>query len=195
MTTTNDERQSQEEQLAAYGKVAYSAIAEMVAALECDYERLQELRDECDDLREQIRDADEEASEEEDTALAIAAEEIRDELQGQLDDLTEELADLEDEANDCEDEDEARRRIEEDALSVQVRSGWQSPGETLAAEEFEILLTTGGPAARIRGELNEHNEPCRAWLEVQDWFTSWRQVFEADSDTLLTYCQCFYFGE
>lgn len=56
------------------------------------------------------------------------------------------------------DEDDVRRAIEEDALSVQVRSGWHSPGEKLEAAEYEVLLCTGGPAVRIVGALNRYNE-------------------------------------
>lgn len=93
------------------------------------------------------------------------------------------------------DEDEARQTIQEDALSVEVRSGWQSAGETLTPSEFAILLCTGGPAVRIRGELNQYNEPARAWLEYQDWGTPWMQYCDADQDTLLAYAREFYFGE
>ncbi len=38
-------------------------------------------------------------------------------------------------------------------------------------------------------------DPCRAWLEYQDWGTPWTQFFDAEQDTLLTYCRQFYFGE
>jgi hypothetical protein len=93
------------------------------------------------------------------------------------------------------DSDQARQTIEEDALSVEVRSGWCSPGSEMKAEEFCILLCTGGPAVRIRGELNEYGEPDRAWLECQDWFTPWTQVFDVEQETLLAYARCFYFGE
>lgn len=93
------------------------------------------------------------------------------------------------------DEDSAREDIQNSALSLQVRSGWVTPGEEMNAEEFEILLTTGGPALRIRGELNEHKEPDRAWLEYQDWGTPWTQYFDVEQDTLLTFCQQFFFGE
>ena len=112
-----------------------------------------------------------------------------------------------DEANEA-----ARRTIEEDALSVQVRSGWYTPGASeadRAPAEYEILLCTGGPACRIIGELSDHGEPETALLEVQDWFQPWteyRPVDETDKtfatriDTkaesiMLAYARCFYFGE
>jgi hypothetical protein len=74
------------------------------------------------------------------------------------------------------------------------------------AEEFNILLATGGPAVRIVGELDQ-GEPSRAWLEVQDWFTPWTEYVgttsksdpgmlenQASQDVLLTYARQFYFG-
>jgi len=130
---------STEESLKETGRCAYAAIVEMVAALECDCDRLEELRESRED---------------------------------------------------------AEQRIQEDALSVQVRGDWYSPGdETSSPTEFELLLATGGPAVRIRGELDEHCEPARAWLEVQDWGTPWTRYFDASQDTLLAYVRCFYFGE
>ena len=53
------------------------------------------------------------------------------------------------------DEEDAGRRIQEDPLSVLVRSGWHSPGEKMEAAEYEILLSTGGPATRIVGDLDQ----------------------------------------
>lgn len=96
------------------------------------------------------------------------------------------------------DEDEARQRIEDDPLSVQVRSGWHSVGELAEDEEFEILLCTGGPAVRIVGEL-DRGTPTRCWMECQDWFTPWTEVIyytedkRIDNDMLLEYAQqcCF----
>lgn len=92
-------------------------------------------------------------------------------------------------------EEEARERILEDPLSVDVRSGWVASKEDMEPEEFCILLCTGGPAVRIVGEL-DRGEPSRAWIEYQDWFKPWTQLFgEIEQDTLLTYCRQFYFGE
>jgi hypothetical protein len=111
----------------------------------------------------------------------------------------------EEQAIDGPDETEAARRwIEEDALSVLVRSGWHMPGseDDQKAEEYEILLCTGGPAVRIIGQLNEFGEPETARLEVQDWFQPWTAmrplVAKGDYDsesTLLAYARVFYFGE
>lgn len=165
---------SKDDQLQEIGKNAYAAICEMVEALQCDYERLEELREERGDW-----DAEEEGS---DWQTANA-------------DDAEELSELEAAAGDCESEDDARQRIDEDPLSIQLRSGWYSIGEEPEPEEFEILLSTGGPAVRIIGELSSSREPDRARLQVQDWGTPWTDYREADSDIIEAYCSCFYFGE
>jgi len=94
-------------------------------------------------------------------------------------------------------EDEARQSIEEDPLSVQVRSDWHTPGEEAPASEYEILLCTGGPAVRITGELTQYQEPETAQIEYQDWFTPWQRYCATTSEedeALLTYARQFYFG-
>jgi hypothetical protein len=175
--TTSDNRA--EEQAAAQ----YSNIVRMLAALTCDYDRLQELRDERDELMEAVKDA-----ETDDYAAALEA------LTQWETDNAKELEELEAASNGCEDEDAARDNIQEDPLDIQVRSNWTSPGEPLEPSEFMILLCTGGPAVRIVGEL-DRGEPCRAWLEYQDWGTSWTRYFEASSATLCEYAANFFFGE
>ncbi len=94
---------------------------------------------------------------------------------------------------------DAEEMIHEDPLSVMVRGGWREPGKPSedSPEEYEILLSTGGPATRIRGKLNQYGEPETAGLEVQDWFVPWKE-WRGDgwrAKTLLTYARCFYFGE
>jgi len=95
-----------------------------------------------------------------------------------------------------EERDEARQAIEEDALSVEVRSDWHEIGGDSDPDEYCILLCTGGPAVRIVGRLNQYSEPESARLEYQDWFTEWQELILSSEDdaTLLTYAQCFYFG-
>lgn len=159
-----------EESLKETGRGAAAAIVGMVAALECDYDRLDELRA----LKEDAQPND----------TAMDADDV------------EELAELEAAAGECKDREEAETRIQEDALSVEVRSDWHTPHDVAEAPfEFKILLTTGGPAVRIMGELDEHGQPDRAWLEVQDWGTPWTRYFDIEQDTLLAYARCFYFGE
>ena len=98
--------------------------------------------------------------------------------------------------------DDIRERVQEEALSVEVRAPWYSAGdEAPAPDEFAILITTGGPALRIRGELSARMEPRRQWLELQDWGTPWAQHIPAVddrgewSDALAWYVSNFYFGE
>lgn len=101
------------------------------------------------------------------------------------------------------DEDGVRERIEESVLSVQVRSGWVNPGtEKFKAEEFELLLCTGGPAVRIVGELDEYGQPTEARIQHQDWGTPWTDYpatmpgdDDDEDDLLMEYCRVFYFGE
>lgn len=176
---TNRTEDRAEDQAAAQ----YSSIVDMLAAVECDYDRLAELREEREELTEAVKDAEDD--EREAAELDLHRWEV---------DNADELAELEAAAGDCEDEDDARQRISEDPLSVEVRSDWASPGEELTPGEFQILLCTGGPAVRIVGEL-DRGEPCRAWLEYQDWGTPWTQWFGASSDTLCQYARHFFFGE
>jgi len=103
----------------------------------------------------------------------------------------------EDERREYHDEEIARQAINEDPLCVEVRSDWHTPGEDNEAAEYTVLLCTGGPAVRIRGDLNR-DEPENAVLEYQDWFTPWEQYHNTtrdEGDALLTYARQFYFGE
>jgi hypothetical protein len=177
-----------EEQAAAQ----YSSIVRMLEAVNCDYDRLEELRSEREELAETLEEC--EAAESDGDEERRAAFEAREALTNWDEENAEELNTLEGEAGDCKDEDEARETIQQDPLEVQVRSDWESPGAPLEAVEFMVLLCTGGPAVRIRGELNR-GEPCRAWLEYQDWGTPWTQWFGASSDTLCEYASNFFFGE
>jgi len=87
---------------------------------------------------------------------------------------------------------------EENALCVQVRGDWHSPGGEDEPVEFEILLCTGGPAVRIVGDLGNLNCPENPRIEYQDWFTPWMEYHEttlAEDSDLQEYCELFYFGE
>ena len=116
----------------------------------------------------------------------------------QLESIREMVAALEkaDASGTEEERDEARQTIEEDALSVEVRSDWHEPGGDSDPGEYCILLCTGGPAVRIRGDLAAYSEPNTAELEYQDWFTPWERLptDSADEEILLTYARSFYFG-
>jgi len=178
----------------------YESIAAMVSAVNADYVRLEELQEEREALTEEIEEC--EAAHKEaievrggavDTWHALST--ARDVLIVWNSDNAEELQTLKDQSNGCKDQEEAQEMIQEDPLSVEVRSGWCNAGDTLEAEEFSILLCTGGPAVRIRGELDQYKQPCRAWMEYQDWGTPWTMYCGAEQSVLLNYCQSFYFGE
>ena len=97
----------------------------------------------------------------------------------------------------CTDEDDSP--VQEDPLSVEVRSDWHSLGDEDANKptEYYILITTGGPAARIIGELDSYGQPESARFEYQDWFKPWTpaQTTGEQDSTMLEYAQHFYFGE
>lgn len=171
-------------------------IREHVACLEADRDRLEELRDE----RQAIVDYVEETAEADAKANNAQANE---QLKEWDEENAEELADLEKavtlEGEEC-DEDTIRQRIEESPLSVEVRSDWHTPGsqdETSKPAEYCILLSTGGPALRIIGELDQYCQPSSARLEYQDWFTPWTEKITTGDDhaALLRWAQVFYFGD
>lgn len=88
--------------------------------------------------------------------------------------------------------------MREAPLSVEIRQGWHCPGETAEEAEFCILLSTGGPALRVMGELDEHAEPSRCWLEHQDWGTPWTRYFSRSAErafALRWFASLFHYGE
>ena len=94
-------------------------------------------------------------------------------------------------------QEDAQQAIQEDALSVEVRSGWESSPDELKPQEYAILLCTGGPACRIIGSLGEYGDPESASIQYQDWFTPWVDYpldREEEAD-VVKYAQQFYFGQ
>lgn len=170
-----------------------NSIAAMVVSLTVDYDRLEELRDELESLEADVKDA------RIDKAPDADYQEVLKALVEWRNDNAEELEELSEAAGDCKDADDAREAIQNDPLDLQVRSGWYNPCERSNENnpsEFMILLCTGGPAVRIMGELDDNMQPCRAWIEAQDWGTPWTHaVGVIEQSVLLEYCQQFYFGE
>lgn len=124
----------------------------------------------------------------------------KDQARSQYESIAEMIAAYKQAENDDNDEarEEAGERIQEDPLSVEVRSGWYTPGSSDApAEEYNILLCTGGPAVRIIGALNEYLEPDSARIQYQDWGTPWTDypLTSEQEATVLKYAQHFYYGE
>lgn len=144
------------------------SIVDLVAALTLDYDMLEELREELAELEEQQAEPG-----------------------PRLEELREELAELERIADGCVSADEARDRIMEDPLSVETRSGWVSAGDEMSAEEYRIVLCTGGPHVEIVGDLDQHGAPCRVRIVYRDWGDS-GELFDFDHDAVLTYAQQFF---
>jgi hypothetical protein len=236
------------------------SIVAMVAALNCDYDRLKELRDKAkeghyvagwnlpgylpdsepasfeaaDDARSYIADAIRDAADAmrdaadaddaddagyaADVADAIAyalekleTEKNRAEYSGQVGKFVywisynDGLADLEEReeldrlkaaAGDCESEEDARMRIDQDPLSIEVRSGWETLYEELKPREFRVILCTGGPHVELQGDLDSYQQPdsvrviYACWGESGEYFPDGEECY-----ALLTYCRQFYFGE
>ena len=57
---------------------------------------------------------------------------------------------------DFDSQDELRESILNSALSVEFRSGWETHYENFKAKEFKILLSWGGPALRVIGEITDY---------------------------------------
>lgn len=152
-------------------KAQFESICEMVAAFEVDYDRLEELQ------------------------LEYDAFEVDTEIKNWPD--LAEYTDLKAAAGDATSQEDAQEAIQQDPLSVQVRTGWYTPGtEGAEAEEFEILLCTGGPAVRLIGGLNGHNQPVNARMQYQDWGTPWTDYYAPGiSEMLQKYASRFWFGE
>lgn len=92
------------------------------------------------------------------------------------------------------DADTLRKRIQEMPLSFQVRGGWYSPGgDKPDPEEYEILLSTGGPALRIFGEID--GIPSLQW---QDWGTPWTDYNDTTNEqdeAISGFVGLFWFGD
>ena len=146
-------------------RAQYEYIAALIAAQQLDWNRLEE-------LKAAELDAEEEGA-------AMDPDEL------------DELDELRNIAGDWADVEDVQRELDEHPLCIEYRSGWNTSAEDLQAEEFCILLCTGGPAVRIVGEIGEHGQPCRAWIEYQDWGTAWTQYFGADQETLVDYATAF----
>ena len=100
-----------------------------------------------------------------------------------------------------------REQAQNEALSVEFRSGWSSNPEDMEPEEFKILLSTGGPACQIIGKLDQYKQPTDIEIQYQDWGTPWEPLqlnstyadkspnITSDYEALEWFCNCFYFGE
>ena len=78
--------------------------------------------------------------------------------------------------------------ITQDALSVEVRSGWHVPGDADGAkpDEYAILLCTGGPAVRIVGKLSDYCQPETAEPRCKTGFSPGRPCGRKSALTIST---------
>lgn len=107
-------------------------------------------------------------------------------------------------ADEYHDADKAREAIYKSPLSVEVRTGWFTPGNIdESPSEYCLLLCTGGPAVRIIGTLGNYSEPDTARIEYQDWGTPWEKLlpsefpnlsWEESDALLLSYARQFWYG-
>ena len=100
-----------------------------------------------------------------------------------------------------------REKAQDEALSVEFRSGWSSNLENMEPEEFKILLSTGGPACQIIGKLDQYKQPTDIEIQYQDWGTPWEPLqlnstnaekspnITSDYQAVEWFCNCFYIGE
>lgn len=163
------------------------SIVAMVAALECDFDQIEELENDIESLES---DQEELMGDWDGTSELTAPPEFLEweKVNGEsLDSMREELAELKKEAGNCADQEDAQQRIQDHPLSVEYRSGWSNPGEDLTPEEFRVVLCTGGPHVEIVGDLNRHGEPASVRVLYRDWGTS-GELFDFDHDAVLTYC-------
>ncbi len=186
-TETKKKYEGSEGQAAAQAE----SIAAMMAALECDYDRLEEVRDELTGAWEEAVGESDESRTFDEWLKAQPEEDMHAEAE-EYAELLEASTGL-DVNYPCKSREDAEERIQQDPLSVRI-FGERINGEW-EADRFEILLCTGGPACRIMGELDGNQEPSRAWLEHQDWGTPWTQFYDVEQDTLLAYARCFFYGE
>lgn len=95
------------------------------------------------------------------------------------------------------DADRITDRVWESVLSAEVRDGWRNVGaKSNGAEEFRILLSTGGPACQIIGDLND-GSPENVRIQHRDWGTHWTNLATSNEENLALawFCGCFCFEE
>ena len=69
---------------------------------------------------------------------------------------------------------EIEKEVHDAALAISVRSDWEflTSEHELTPSEFRIELSTGGPALRVVGDLDDR-QPVNPVMEYQDWGTPW----------------------
>ena len=90
--------------------------------------------------------------------------------------------------------DEVIERIYQYPLSIEVRASWHAIGETSTDDEYRLLLSTGGPACQLVGDLDTDGNPKSVKLQMQDWGTPWTNfgIDQDEKNALLNFAQQFY---
>ena len=97
---------------------------------------------------------------------------------------------------DYESREDVEQAIQEKPLSVEVRSGWESSFHAFTADEFRIILCTGGPHVEIRGDLGPHWVPQDVKVFYADWYEKGEYILsDEEREAVTEFCQQFYFGE
>jgi hypothetical protein len=151
-------------------------IVELMAAYNCDFDRLEELRDERSDWLDENTN---------DTAMWALANP----------DDAEELDELEAQAGEYESKDDAEEALNSDPLSIETRSAWTCVGDSdgLQPAEYRIVLCTGGPHVELVGDLDTNGEPTRVRVLYSDWGCH-GELFDFDHCALLEYAQHFIYN-
>ena len=93
------------------------------------------------------------------------------------------------------DTEEIEEKARENALSVEVRSGWTYNPNNMEAEEFRIVLCTGGPHVEIQGDLDQYHQADRFRVLHQDWGTPLTEYFHEECEAVEWFCNLFYYDE
>lgn len=139
-----------------YGPVFAQSLADLATLYTLDWDRLQDLLDK----------ATGELSEGADDQLT-PGERV-------------ELETLREQAGDCRSQEDANERVDEYPLDFSFAVDSCNPQDwpPKRPDRLIILVTTGGPAARIVIELGESGGYGNWWLEVADWGTGWQCVVQ-----------------
>jgi len=88
-------------------------------------------------------------------------------------------------------------RMQELPLSVEVRSGWHSPGAAGEPLEFRIVLTCGGPGCEVIGEIDGHGEAAAPRIYASEMGAGHFEVTPAgeECEALEWFCSLFSPGE
>jgi hypothetical protein len=95
------------------------------------------------------------------------------------------LAIVDDAASDADAYQDAIEQLQEEPLSIErISTDWRAE-----EHEWEILLSTGGPAARIVVRTDRYGCVLRADYQFQDWFEPWTSAENQDEQLIRRYAE------